>query len=52
MIVVKVIELIGSLPNNKEEANQECLGKSSLTIMNNKSIYQRTAKQKFKQQDS
>ena len=39
MAVVKIIELIGSSPNNWEEATKNALAEAALTIKNIKSIY-------------
>ncbi len=39
MAVVKIIELIGSSPNNWEEATKNALAEAALTIKNIKSVY-------------
>ncbi len=39
MAVVKIIELIGSSPNNWEEAAKNALAEAALTIKNIKSVY-------------
>jgi dodecin len=46
MAVVKIIELIGSSPNNWEEAAKNALAEAALTIKNIKSIYLKTCKAK------
>jgi dodecin len=44
MAVVKIIELIGSSPNNWEEAVKSALAEAALTIKNIKSIYVKSCK--------
>ena len=39
MVVVKIIELIGSSPNNWEEATKEALAEAAKTIKGIKSIH-------------
>lgn len=39
MVVVKIIELIGSSPNNWEEATKNALGEAAKTIRGIKSIH-------------
>jgi dodecin len=39
MAVVKIIELIGSSPNNWEDAAKNALAEAALTLKNIKSIY-------------
>jgi len=46
MTVVKIIELIGSSPNNWEEAAKNALAEAALTIKNIKSIYVKSCKAK------
>jgi len=46
MTVVKIIELIGSSPNNWEEAVKNSLAEAALTIKNIKSIYVKSCKAK------
>jgi flavin-binding protein dodecin len=46
MAVVKIIELIGSSPNNWEEAAKNALAEAALTIKNIKSIYVKSCKAK------
>jgi dodecin len=46
MAVVKIIELIGSSPNNWEEATKNALAEAALTIKNIKSIYLKSCKAK------
>jgi len=46
MAIVKIIELIGSSPNNWEEATKNALAEAALTIKNIKSIYVKSCKAK------
>jgi dodecin len=46
MTVVKIIELIGSSPNNWEEAVKNALAEAALTLKNIKSIYVKSCKAK------
>ena len=46
MAIVKIIELIGSSPNNWEEATKKALAEAALTIKNIKSIYVKSCKAK------
>jgi flavin-binding protein dodecin len=46
MAIVKIIELIGSSPNNWEEAAKNALAEAALTIKNIKSIYVKSCKAK------
>jgi hypothetical protein len=46
MAIVKIIELIGSSPNNWEEAAKNALAEAAVTIKNIKSIYVKSCKAK------
>ena len=46
MTVVKVIELIGSSPNNWEDAAKNALAQAAKTVKNIKSIYVKSCKAK------
>jgi flavin-binding protein dodecin len=46
MVVVKIIELIGSSPLNWEEATKNALAEAALTIKNIKSLYVKSYKAK------
>ena len=46
MAIVKIIELIGSSPNNWEEDAKNALAEAALTIKNIKSIYVKSCKAK------
>jgi flavin-binding protein dodecin len=46
MAIVKIIELIGSSPNNWEAAAKNALAEAAVTIKNIKSIYVKSCKAK------
>ncbi len=46
MAIVKIIELIGSSPNNWEEAAKNAFSEAAVTIKNIKSIYVKSCKAK------